>query len=167
MATPSNISRHHRSSFQSNYNPSTNSTRYRSPSRDRLVKCPICFNRHAPDRCYARGASNHPIWLRRNVAKYNAVHKDDIPSEEYINQSAPLRKAQANECLQFDREDEIISDTESDSTIYHDTEETHDSFHDPSYVLQSPTYNMINDHTHTPTVGVPPHDEDDESFVEC
>jgi len=74
-------------------------------NRSRFPKCPICFQRHIPIRCWARGTKFQPLWLQRNVAKYNALHPNEVPDEKYINQAPPLRSpqfnAQANKSVSF------------------------------------------------------------------
>jgi len=58
--------------------------------RSRSPRCPICFQSHIPTRCWARGAKFQPLWLQRNVAKYNALHANEYPDEKYLHQSPPL-----------------------------------------------------------------------------
>jgi len=73
--------------------------------KGRSPPCPVCFQRHPPLHCWARGVEFQPIWLRRNVEKYNALHKHDVIEDTYKDQSPPLRqphfKAQANKSVTF------------------------------------------------------------------
>jgi len=67
--------------------------------------CPVCYQRHPVLKCWARGTNFQPLWLRRNIAKYNALHKNDVIDEQYKNQAPPLRhaqmSAQANKSVSF------------------------------------------------------------------
>ena len=56
-------------------------------------RCPVCYMRHDPIRCWMRGEEFKPMWLRRNIVKYNALHKDDKPDPKLINAEPPLRQA--------------------------------------------------------------------------
>ena len=49
--------------------------------------------RHNANRCWVRGLKWMPLWLRRNVAKYNALRPNDEPDCVVINADPPLRKA--------------------------------------------------------------------------
>lgn len=67
----------------------------RDGSRSSTPRCPICFQRHVPLRCWARGDAFQPTWLKRNVTKYNALNPNDKIDEAYLNQPPPLRHAHA------------------------------------------------------------------------
>ena len=145
-------------------------SRTRSTSGDRPPICPICFQRHIPSHCYARGPAYQPVWLKRNVAKYNATHKNDEPHTDFINRPAPLRMAQVHKSVHF-AEDKNNSDSDtSQITIYHDPEEDYDDYPDKTNnVYITSTCNMAlstscnnNAHDHSAMNN----DEDDNSFVE-
>ena len=74
-------------------------------SHRKFNSCPVCYQRHPVLKCWARGTDFQPLWLRRNIAKYNALHKDDVIDEQYKNQAPPLRhaqvSAQANKSVTF------------------------------------------------------------------
>lgn len=40
-----------------------------------------------------RGEEYKPLWLRRNIVKYNTLHKNDKPDPKLINAEPPLRRA--------------------------------------------------------------------------
>jgi len=77
----------------------------------RSEPCPVCYQRHPPLRCWARGLSFQPLWLQRNVAKYNALHNSDVIDEQYKNQPPPLRRAQvsaqANKSVSFSNMEDV------------------------------------------------------------
>jgi len=78
----------------------------KTSSRTRHTPCPVCFQRHPPLHCWARGSEFQPTWLMRNVEKYNALHKNEKVEPSYKDQSPPLRRptfqAQANKSVTFD-----------------------------------------------------------------
>ena len=55
----------------------------------RNYPCPVCYLRHDVGRCWVRGLDWMPLWLRRNVAKYNALHPNDVPDSKIINIDPP------------------------------------------------------------------------------
>jgi len=60
--------------------------------------CPVCYQRHPPLRCWIRGPDFQPLWLQRNAAKYNALHKSDKDKVDpkYKSQPPPLRHSQVS-----------------------------------------------------------------------
>ena len=56
-------------------------------------RCPVCTLRHDPLRCWVRGSKFVPLWLRRSISKYNALHPNDEPDSKVINADPPIRKA--------------------------------------------------------------------------
>ena len=78
---------------------------YNPSSRTRHPPCSVCFQRHPPLHCWARGAEHQPTWLIRNVEKYNALHKNEKVEATYKDQPPPLRRptfqAQANKSVSF------------------------------------------------------------------
>jgi len=146
----------------------------KSSSRPRHPPCPVCFQRHPPLHCWARGSEYQPTWLMRNVEKYNALHKNEKVEPSYKDQSPPLRRptfqAQANKSVTFDprpptpplphapQEDvsvtpQYIPIPDSDSLSSTSAEENHHS-------VTHPTCNMAK-------FGPDTHVNDDESFLEA
>jgi len=75
-------------------------------NRNRHVTCPVCFQRHPVLHCWARGKDFQPLWLQRNVVKYNALHPKDAVEDVYKTQAPPLRyanvqSAQASKSVSF------------------------------------------------------------------
>lgn len=119
----------------------------RRNNRNKVPTCPICFQRHPVDRCWAKGEKHQPYWLRKNVAKYIALHPNaPEPDEAYLSQAPPLRHStvvhqtdpQANKSVSFDPtpptniapqvfdaqanksfQTEVITSSESSVTVYH------------------------------------------------
>ena len=52
--------------------------------------CPICYLRHDALKCWPCGGKFQPIWLCRNIMKYNALHKHDAPDPTLISAPPPL-----------------------------------------------------------------------------
>lgn len=141
-------------------------------------RCPICYQRHPANHCWARDEKYQPLWLRRNIKKYNALHPDDPVDEKYVNQSPPLRFAQVNK-VTFEEDDkaDIISNTQdvqddltidshcdSVTVVVPDNTSTTISIQDNEYGIESsivPSCNMVR-------VNSPwPEPYDDNSFIEA
>ena len=93
-----------------------------SPRRiNRPSPCRICFQRHVPLQCWSRGTRFQPLWLQRNVAKYNVLHPNEVLPDAIKNQPPPMRQAlnnpQANKTVTLDDDVQSV-----DSIVeYHDT----------------------------------------------
>ena len=102
---------------------------------DKLVprsnRCPICYLRHDANRCWVRGVKWMPLWLRRSVAKYNALHPTDEPDSSIINADPPLRQATVKSYNPMTKQ-AVFTFAESDQAIdIANFEEFDQHFHDP------------------------------------
>ena len=78
-----------------------------------------------------------PLWLRRNVAKYNALHPDDQPSNEVINADPPLRKATVKSYNPVTKQ-AVLAFADSDQAVdVSNFEEYNTCFDDPENVKSS------------------------------
>ena len=115
-----------------------------SRATDKLIprtnRCPICYLRHDANRCWVRGIKWMPIWLKRNVAKYNTLHPNDQPDSKIINADPPLRQATAKS-FNAETKQAIFSFSDSDQVVdVANFEEFATSFGDPE-ISGSPTPN--------------------------
>jgi len=140
-----------------------------SRGRPSIPRCPICFQRHHPIRCWSRGEKFQPIWLRRNVQKYNALHPKDVVEDSYLNQPPPLRFPQANK-VSFDSGVDCIQDSASTTslTVFHEdidvaTTSTVPEIGDISFQVD-PTCNMADASPYRVSSPTPTAEH---SFVEC
>jgi len=153
--------------------PSSHTGMPSSRRRPSAPKCPICFLRHHPLRCWVRGEKFQPTWLKRNAQKYNALHPDDVVEASYINQAPPLRLPQANK-VSFDDATFMDDDRSTTSLTVFQPEmdvlsastlaEVDDMVHHvaPTCNMADATDATVQGAASHATVGI-----DDESFVEC
>jgi len=139
--------------------------------------CPVCYQRHPPLRCWIRGPDFQPLWLQRNAAKYNALHKSDKDKVDpkYKSQPPPLRhsqvSAQANKSVSFSPHNAIVdtiyptSDNVSTTLPPQDVQKTQSwssQMSEPEYnqSISDPICNMAKD-------DLPVSKNDDMSFIEA
>ena len=114
---------------------------------DKLVprtnRCPVCYLRHDANRCWVRGLKWMPVWLRRNVAKYNALHPNDEPDKTVIDAPPPIRQATVKSYNPVTKQ-AVLTFSDTDQAVdVTNFEEFEDQFVDPEPTLSSSP--MIND----------------------
>lgn len=96
--------------------------------------CTVCYLQHDANRCWVRGLKWMSLWLRRNIAKYNALHPDDEPDSAIINADPPLRKATVKSYNHITKQ-AIFSFSDSDQAVdVANFEEFDTNFTDPEIV---------------------------------
>ena len=157
-----------------NISSQANAVQLSRKSSSRSSRCPMCFQRHSPTRCWARNKKFQPTWLKRNIAKYDALHPNDEPDETYIDQSPPLRSAQVNKVSFLVDPERATNQSDSDTISSHDDSTITLFHHEPSVTqveLENPIIEM--DSTIIPTSNmVKSHPNQyesstDESFIEA
>ena len=110
-----------------------NESRQTSKLVPRTNSCPVCYLRHDVNKCWVRGLKWMPLWLRRNVAKYNALHPNDEPDSTIINADPPLRKATVKSYNPTTKQ-AIFSFSDSDQAVdVANFEEFDTNFTDPDF----------------------------------
>ena len=98
-----------------------------------------------------------PLWLRRNVAKYNALHPNDEPDSVLINADPPLRKATIKSYNPVTKQ-AIFAFSDSDKTVdVVNFEDFDTSFNDPENVLPSSTTTALKSTTNQDPAVAPEH----------
>lgn len=77
-----------------------------------------------------------PLWLRRNIAKYNAMHPNDEPDPKHINAEPPIRKPTIKSYNPVTKQ-AIVDFGNSDDILHFTDSDCFDSFINGSEVQQS------------------------------
>ena len=111
------------------YPPKRDTKHVKKPGQ-RSNKCKLCHSLHSHLKCPHRGEEWSPIYIRRRVAKHNAMYPYEKPDPEYINQTPPLLAAttksfakKADVAVSSDQED-IFEDAVEELSDVDDNNET-------------------------------------------
>ena len=126
---------------------------------DKLVpranRCPVSYLRHDANRCWVRGLKWMPLWLRRSVAKYNALHPNDEPDSTLINAAPPIRQATVKSYNPVTKQ-AVITFADTDQVVDGiNFNEFDNHFTDPEIITSSPpitnpSTTTLNIHTPSP-----------------